>query len=154
MIGGVLSYEDKEVFEKCRFREVLERVAGDRVATVRISLAKVLRKHFKSNGQFIFDLGVNEVVKRLQRDNEKDVRDLVGDISTFPLNEGAEGAPSVEEEARGEREEDRKSEVSTENSIKSEERTLEETEGATPDPGESATVGEGGTYQELANEIS
>ena len=155
MIGGVLGYEDKEVFEKCRFREVLERLAGDRVATVRISLAKVLRKHFKSNGQFIFDLGVNEVVKRLQRDNDKDVRYLVGEISTFPLNEGVlESSAGAEEETQAEREEDRKSEVSTENSIKSEERTLEEGEGTAGELSEPLKSAEGGGYEELAKEIS
>ena len=78
----------KELFER-EFKADMLSLVNDRVSNVRLQLAKVLRNHFLNevNGQFVFDLEVNDAIRILKKDKSKDVVMLVEDLQTFPLNE-------------------------------------------------------------------
>jgi len=52
-------------------------------------MAKVLRHHFlkEISGVFVFDPEVNDAIKLLKQDKSEDVRQLVQDIETYPIND-------------------------------------------------------------------
>ena len=70
----------KEIFEEHFINEFLSLI-NDKVAVVRISMAKALAKHFNTdNAPFIFNVTINNAVKLLKKDKSKDVRELVQHI--------------------------------------------------------------------------
>ena len=99
----------KELFERL-FKADLLSMVSDPVSNVRLALAKVLRHHFISQingnsnlkiiisiGAFVFDIDVNDAVRILKTDAKVDVRQLVQDIQTFPMNEGDNSPVDVKE---------------------------------------------------------
>ena len=50
-----------------------------------------------SIGAFVFDIDVNDAVRILKTDTKADVRQLVQDIQTFPMNEGDNSPVNVNE---------------------------------------------------------
>jgi len=78
----------KELFERC-FKVDMLLLVNDNIKNVRMSLAKVLRHHFLNqiNGTFVFDMDVNDCVRLLKQDKCREIKELVEDIQTFPINE-------------------------------------------------------------------
>jgi hypothetical protein len=71
----------KELFER-NFKADMLKLVADPVSNVRLTLAKVIRHHFLNqiNGAFVFDIEVNDAVRILKKDTNKDVLSLVDDI--------------------------------------------------------------------------
>lgn len=73
----------KRIFVE-HFKEDTLSLAYDSVPNVRISVARVIKAHFKTlDGQFVDDKRVNEVVHTLSADVEQDVRNLISQIKEF-----------------------------------------------------------------------
>lgn len=102
----------KELFERL-FKVDLLTMVNDKVSNVRLALAKVLRHHFISQingnfliktlfikffvGAFVFDIDVNTAVRILKNDPKTDVRLLVQDIQTFPMNDSDNSSIDINE---------------------------------------------------------
>ena len=73
----------KELFDEF-FKHDFLSLAGDRVINVRLTLARILKNHFRTiNCTFMHDPLVNQAVKVLLNDRCSDVVDLVQDIVQF-----------------------------------------------------------------------
>ena len=73
----------KELFDEY-FKHDFLSLAGDKVINVRLTLARILKNHFRTiNCTFMHDPLVNQAVKVLLNDRCQDVVDLVQDIVQF-----------------------------------------------------------------------
>ena len=78
----------KELFDEY-FKNDFLSLAGDKVINVRLTLARILKNHFRTiNCTFMHDPLVNQAVKVLLNDRCQDVVDLVQDIVQFAANLG------------------------------------------------------------------
>ena len=86
MMGQMM--QQKEIFEKY-FKIDFLLLVNDRVDNVRINMAKVMRHHFlkEISGIFVYDQEMNDVIKLLKKDKCEDVKYLVHDIETYPVND-------------------------------------------------------------------
>jgi hypothetical protein len=80
--------QHKQEFEKYFMLDFLLLV-NDRVPNVRINFAKALRHHFlkEISGVFVYDPLFNDAIRLLKKDACLDVRSLVIDIETYPVND-------------------------------------------------------------------
>jgi hypothetical protein len=78
MCTSVMNCDElKEIFEK-KFKADMLRLVADKVANVRLCLARAIRNHFKLlGGSFVYDKKVNEAVSLLKQDNDRDVKHIV-----------------------------------------------------------------------------
>jgi hypothetical protein len=80
----------KEIFQSY-FMPLFLNLSIDPVKNVRIVVSRVLEAHFANpEGNFVFDLLVNQAVKIMKKDFCLDVRAQLESISTYPLNDTSE----------------------------------------------------------------
>lgn len=88
---------NKDIFET-HMKTSFANLAKDRVANVRIVLAKVIAAHIKADGKFYFDFEINKALYLLKKDKDRDVQDHVQDVTLVIDQDKLEKALSEEAE--------------------------------------------------------
>ena len=96
MSQSILNRSDmKSIFIE-HFKEDTLSLAYDKVPNVRISLARVLRSHFKTiDGCFKEDKKVKEILQQLSQDEEDDVKNIIAQIKFAMSNPGEDSSSEV-----------------------------------------------------------
>ena len=85
----------KSIFVE-HFKEDTLSLAYDKVPNVRISLARVLRSHFKTiDGCFKEDKKVKEILQHLSQDEEDDVKNIIAQVKFALANPGEDSSSEV-----------------------------------------------------------